>query len=155
MTFRIVGIDPTPFIALYGLDDESLRQAGAVRYTVNNMPGFPDRVEMRDMAIGESALLVNYFHIPQQTPYRSSHAIFIREGAQAQYNSIEIVPEVMKIRTLSVRAFDAEHMMKDAALVEGQHAAELFKKMLACKEVSYLHVHNAIRGCYSGRVERA
>jgi len=39
--------------------------------------------------------------------------------------------------------------------VEGVEAEPLFIGMLERGEVAYLHVHNAKRGCYAARVDRA
>jgi hypothetical protein len=58
-------------------------------------------------------------------------------------------------RLLSVRAFDVHHMMIDADVGEGTQAAEMFKRFLDNPQTSYLHVHNARRGCYAARVERS
>ena len=47
---------------------------------------------------------------PGNTPYRATHAIFVHEGgAEATRDGVGEVPEVMKIRPLSLRAFDARH----------------------------------------------
>ena len=64
------------------------------------------------------------------------------------------MPETIRTRLVSVRAFDAADMMVDAEVLEGSQAAELFERFLANPAVSYLHVHNARRGCYAARVER-
>jgi hypothetical protein len=45
--------------------------------------------------------------------------------------------------------------MIDAEVCEGTEASELFERFLAEPRTSYLHVHNAKRGCYAARVERA
>lgn len=45
-SFRIRGLSPEPFRPLFGLSEEALRQRGAVRYVVDEKPGFPDRVEL-------------------------------------------------------------------------------------------------------------
>ena len=65
------------------------------------------------------------------------------------------VPEVLASRTLSVRAFDEAGQMLDAAVVNGREAAPAFERLLAVPGVAYLHVHNAGRGCYAARVDRA
>ena len=62
MSFRIIGLDPGPFAPLHALSDEALVARGARRCTVTAKPGFPDRVELRDLEIGETALLLNYMH---------------------------------------------------------------------------------------------
>lgn len=155
MTFRILGIDPTPFLPLYGLDDGALAAAGVRRYRVDRPAAFPDRVEMRDLEPGETALLVNHTHQSADTPYRASHAIFVREGATQPYAAVGEVPDVLRTRTLSVRAFDAAHMMVDADLADGCALEATIARMFGRQEVAYLQVHYARRGCYAARVERA
>jgi len=155
MSFRVKGLEADQFVHLYGLSDEELRAQGVLRYRADSSPGFPDRIEMRDAQPGEHLLLLNHEHLPVDSPYRSNHAIFVREGARKAYDEIDQVPAVMAVRQLSVRAFDDLGMMRDAALVDGREAATMFERLLADPAVSYLHVHNAARGCYSGRVERA
>ena len=154
-TFRIRGLSPEPFTHLYGLDDAALAAQGAKRYVVDEMPGFPDRIEMRDLEVGELALLVNYDHLPVDTPYRSSHAIFVREGATETYDSVNEIPEVMRSRLLSLRAFDSKGMMLDADVVDGNSIEALIGRFFENPDIEYIQVHNAKRGCYSGRIDRA
>jgi hypothetical protein len=155
MSFRIRGLSPEPFRHLFGLDDEALAAAGARRCVVDHAPGFPDRIELRDLAPGETALLLNYVHQPADTPFRASHAIFVREGATAAYEAVDRIPEVIRIRPISLRAFDAGHMMVDADLAEGAGLEGAIERLLAQPEVAYLHAHYAKRGCYAARIERA
>jgi hypothetical protein len=155
MKFRVSGLLPEPFRALFGLADDELARLGVKRYVADKSPGFPDRIEMRDVAIGERVLLLNHVCQPAATPYRASHAIFVREGADAPYQSFDQIPEVMKIRPLSLRAYDRADMMIDADLAEGDGVASSVERLLANPEVAYIHAHNAKRGCYSGRIDRA
>ena len=154
MPFRVSGLNPEPFCHLYGLSEAQLLAQGARRYTVDKTPGFPDRIELRDLAPGETALLVNYTHQAADTPYRASHAIFVREGAQKCVSVIEEIPEVMQRRMLSLRAFDAAHMMVDATLVDGRQARETVERLLSNDSVAYIQAHYAQRGCYAARIER-
>ena len=114
MSFRISGLDPAPFRHLYGLADEELARLNVRRYVVDAKPGFPDRVEMRDPEPGETVLLLNYVHQPAETPYKSSHAIFVREGAQSRYEAVDEIPEVFHGRMISLRAFDDAGDMVEA-----------------------------------------
>ena len=154
MSFRVSGLNPEPFCHLYGLSEAQLLAQGARRYTVDKTPGFPDRIELRDLAPGETALLVNYTHQAADTPYRASHAIFVREGAQKCVSVIDEIPEVMQRRMLSLRAFDAAHMMVDATLVDGRQARETVERLLSNDSVAYIQAHYAQRGCYAARIER-
>jgi hypothetical protein len=155
MSFRILGLDPAPFRRLYGLSDEALAAQGARRYIVDATPGFPDRVEVRDLEPGEAAILVNYTHQPADTPFRASHAIFVREGAATAYEAVDAVPDVLRQRPLSLRAFDGEGMMTDATLVDGAEAEGAIERLLGDPAVAYIQAHYALRGCYAARIERA
>ena len=155
MTFRITGLAPDPFRALFGLDDAALALHGAIRYRVDSEFGFPDRIELRDATPGDTVLLVNHVHQPADTPFRASHAIFVREGATTPFDAIDTVPDVLRRRMLSLRAFDAAHMMVDAALVDGREADAAIARLLTNPAVEYLHAHFATRGCYAARVDRS
>ena len=155
MTFRITGLQPDSFQPLFGLPDDELARRGVKRYVADKPQAFPCRIEMRDAAPGETVLLLNHVCQPADTPYRASHAIFVREGAAAAYNCVDEVPAVMRARLLSLRAFDADGMMIDADVVDGAAVEPLIARLFANPDVSYIHAHNAKRGCYSGRIDRA
>lgn len=155
MSFRITGLDPEPFRPLFGLSGAALALHGARRCVVDAKPGFPDRVELRDLEPGETALLLNHLHQPADTPFRASHAIFVREGAETAYDGVDTIPEPLRLRPLSLRAFDAEGMMVDADLVDGAEAERAITRLLAAPRAAYLQVHYARRGCYAARIERA
>ena len=155
MAFRITGLDPKPFAHLYGLPEAELARLGVRRYVADAKPGFPDRVEVRDAEPGETVLLLNYTHQPADTPYRASHAIFVREGAQTAYDAVDTVPEPLRLRPISLRAFDARDEMIDADLVEGSVLEDAIHRVLANPAVAYIHAHYAKRGCYAARIERA
>ena len=152
--FVIRGLDPAPFAALYGLSDAALAEQGVVRMAVDARPGFPCRVSLEDVDIGETVLLLNHEHLPVETPYRQSHAIFIREGAAEPARFENAIPDQLAIRTLSLRAYDSDGMMTDADLVEGRELPALIDRFFADPAVAYLHAHNAKRGCFAARIDR-
>ena len=154
MSFRILGLSPDQFRPLFALPDAELDQLGARRVIADDR-GMPCRVSMAHAEVGEELLLLNFEHQPANTPYRATHAIYVRRIAQQAFEAVDFVPEVLVSRLLSVRAFDAQHMMIDAEVCDGMQAAEVFERFLANPQTSYLHVHNARRGCYAARVERA
>jgi hypothetical protein len=155
MRFRVTGLSPEPFRNLYGLSDQELARKGVKRYIVDKKPGFPDRIEMRDAEIGEQLLLLNHMCQPADTPYRATHAIFVREGAENTYDRVGEIPEVMRVRLLSLRAYDAVGMMLDAEVVDGKDVEGVIARFFESSHVAYIHAHNAKRGCYSGRIDRA
>lgn len=155
MPFRIAALSTEPFHHLFGADDATLEAAGARRMTVDSYPGFPCRISLQDAPIGETVLLLNYEHQPARSPYQSSHAIFVREFAsQAQLEPGQ-VPEQLRRRLLSIRAFDEDDMIIDGDVVDGDAFERPALAMLAKTAVRYLHVHNAKHGCFAARVDRA
>jgi hypothetical protein len=155
MSFRIRGLSPAPFLPYFNLPDAELAAFGIIRYVVDSDPGYPDRIELRDAAIGDTVLLLNHVCQDADTPYRASHAIFIREGATQQYDAVDQVPASLRIRLLSLRAYDEHGMMLDADVVEGNAIESVIARLFSQPDISYIHVHNARRGCYAGRIDRA
>jgi len=155
MAYRIKGLDPESFRKFFGLSDDELARNGVVRYTADSHPGFPDRVAMRDLEIGETALLLNHEHLPVASPYRSCHAIFVHEGADTAYDRVDVVPDVMKRRPIALRGFDDKGFMVDADIVEGDAVEPLILKLFENPDIDYIHAHYAKRGCFSGLIERA
>lgn len=155
MSFRITGLDPTPFAGLWDLDDEALAARLARRVTVTAKPGYPDRVGLDDLEIGEQALLVNFEHQSGHSPYQSRYAIYVGRGRSVPAVVVDAVPPALAARTLSVRAFSASHDVVDAVLVEGRDLTPRIEALFADPRVAYLHVHYAKFGCYAARVDRA
>lgn len=155
MSFRVLGLDPNHFSPLYGLSDADLAAAGAKRCVVDATPGFPDRVEVCNLDVGDRAILLSYEHEPADTPYRSRHAIFVREGASRALDVADVVPYAIRIRPISLRAFSDEGDMIDADLVNGEALVPLIERFFSNPAVAYLHAHYATRGCYAARIVRA
>jgi hypothetical protein len=153
MNFTVSGLSPAPFQPLYGLSDGELATRRARRVVVDGS-GFPERIEMRDAQAGETVLLVNFEHQGADTPYRSSHAIYVREGATETWSGHHL-PEVMRKRLLSLRGFSTDGSMIDADVVEGSEAEPVIERLLADPAVAYIHAHYAKPGCYAARIDRA
>ena len=81
-------------------------------------------------------------------------AIYVRRGEE-RYDRIDEVPEQLRVRTLAVRAYDADAMLVGWELVEGRDLEPAIEKLLANRRADYLHIHFAAPGCYAARVERA
>ena len=111
MSFRIRGLPAEQFSHLFALLDEELAKHHAVRRTADDRnPGYPCRVSLTDSKPGDELVLVNYEHLPVDSPYRMRFAIFVRKGDQT-YDAVDRVPEQLRKRTLAVRAFDSTGMM--------------------------------------------
>lgn len=155
MALRILGLDASPFVHLYGLPDGELATRGVIRQRVEEPHSAPDRIELRDAEPGQTVLLLNHEYQAADTPYRGRHAIFVREGATKRFDAVGEVPDALRRRLLSLRAFDSAGMMIDADVVEGTSLEGLAERLLDDPRVAYLQAHHARRGCYAARIERA
>ena len=155
MTFQISGLPAATFAPLFSLSDAQLAERNIRRIRVDSSPGFPCRVSLRDAAVGETVLLLNYAHHEHATPYAARHAIFVRERAEDCGLAPGQLPEVFSGRVLSIRAFDDLHDMVAADLAEGEGVKTCIDAMFQNAAVAYLHVHNAKPGCFAARVDRA
>lgn len=155
MSFRILALPRDPFVPLFALDNSALEARGVVRKIADAKPGFPCRVSLADAEIGETVLLLNYEHQPANTPFRASHAIYVRHDALQAECRVGDVPEVLRSRTISLRGFDAEHMLIAADLADGALLEATIEAMLGDPRVNYVHLHYAKPGCYAARAVRA
>jgi hypothetical protein len=155
MGFQISALNIDQFSHLFGQDQETLAKQGVQRIVVDSNPGFPCRISLQDAEVGEKVLLMNYEHQPKPTPFRSSHAIFVRECASQAVPARNEVPKMFRHRLLSVRAFDAAGMMIDADVIHGERLESLIGRMLDNESTDILHIHNAKLGCYAAMVERS
>lgn len=155
MTFQIHALHQDEFAPLFDLSDEDLSRRNARRQVVREHPGTPCRVSMQDAQIGDTVLLLNYQHLPARSPYRATHAIFVREGVRQARIAPGEIPDVLARRLISLRLFDADHMMIDADVVQGRDLGSALRAGFADKGTAYIHLHNAKPGCFAAKVTRA
>lgn len=154
MSFQLSGIPYEPFASLFLLSDQELIARGARRVVAHEKPGFPCRVSLADAEIGEELLLLPFEHQPAASPYRASGPIFVRREARRPTLAAGEIPAYVAVRQISVRAYDAAHMMIDAAVCDGRAAADIITRMFEKFAAGYIHLHNAKPGCYSCRADR-
>ena len=155
MSFRILGLSPEPFAALFGLPDAALLAKGVHRVVADEPHSAPCRITLDDAEPGERLLLLNHEHQPAASPYRASGPIFVRERAAHRFDTADVVPPALRRRTLSARAYDRSGMMVQGQLTPGADLAGLLKDWLEDEKVEEVHLHYAARGCYAARAVRA
>jgi len=149
MAYRISGLDPADFS-----DADALLAAGAIRVTADSKPGYPCRVTLEDVEPGESLLLLNHVSHDVATPFRSAYAIYVRAGAAAAPEYIDSTPALLEHRTLGLRGFDADGMLRRASVAGPGEADGAIRRLFDHDEIAYIHIHNAGAGCFLARAER-
>jgi Protein of unknown function (DUF1203) len=154
-SFKLVGLPFEPFSHLFALSDAALAARNARRVFATAKPGYPCRVSLSDAEIGEELLLLPFEHQVANSPYRSSGPIFVRKAAAPAQVEAGVVPDTVRTRLISVRAYDVGHLMTEATVCAGTETATAIQNMFAREEIAYIHLHNANRGCFSCAVVRA
>jgi len=152
--FRIHALSASQFQPLFALSDDELAARDIRRAVADGPNSFPCRVSLRDAAPGERLLLLPYEHHAVATPYRASGPVYVREDATEAKPSIGEVPEQLRRRLLSIRAYGEDGMMRIADIVDGKDIESLILRFLERVDVEYLHVHFAKYGCYACRITR-
>ena len=125
MTFQIKSLPIAPFAPFFHASDAQLDRMGARRLTADHTLGFSCRVSLAEAEIGDTLILCNFEYLAEISPYRASHAIYVRQGAVQATPAVDEVPMVL---TLGVFF---------------GHAA-----------ISYIHIHNAQPGCFAAKATR-
>ena len=154
MVYRITGLSPEPFSALFAMDAAALAERTAERVTATAKPGFPCRISLEDAEPGEELILLHHVTHDVATPYRSAYAIYVRAGVtSATY--VDAVPPVMVNRPIALRGFDASGRLKGASLAAPGTADAAIRSLFDDDAIAYIHAHNAAHGCFAARVDRA
>jgi hypothetical protein len=155
MSFQISGLSGADFASLFDLTDAQLAARGMSRLQADSDFGYPDRISLADASIGEDLILLSYDHQPASSPFKACGPIFVSRRAGADpVSHLDFVPASLARRPISLRAYDEAGMMIDAELVDGAVLAGVIERQLSNNNVSYLHAHYALRGCFAARIDR-
>ena len=152
--FRCVPIDTdvAERFRATGLDEGG----NPVRRMIAPATGFPCRVCLRDAAVGEPVLLGSY-HLPRPRGiYWTPSPIFVHAAPCTPFAAVGTVPEIVRGRLVSVRAYDDG----DQCLYDLGHSGEgggidaPLAHALADKRTAFVNIHTAKPGCLLCRVER-
>jgi hypothetical protein len=152
--FQVKALPYNQFAHLFSASKEELENIGAVKMIVNEHPGFPCRVSLQDVEIGEEVILLPYQHQKTDSPYQATGPIFVRKNAIEATLAINEIPTMLLHRLLSLRCYNEASIMIDANVVEGKVISETLQELFANKDIVYVHIHNAKPGCYNCVVER-
>src|SRR5438876_7149984 len=142
-SFQLMGIDHEQFEPLFQLTDDALmRRHGAVRCHASESPGYPCRVSLQDAQVGEELLLLPYLHQPAASPYRASGPVYVRRGAKRRVLPVDELSSYVTTRLMSVRVYDAAHMMVAASVCDGTSLAQEIRRFFGNRQASYMHLHN-------------
>ena len=149
MAYRISGLNPAAFA-----DTEALLAAGAIRVRAESKPGFPCRVTLEDAEPGESPVVAQpcLARRGDALPVDLRHLCSRRRVRSAGH--VDTTPGFLDHRTLGLRGFDADGMLRRASVAGPGEADTAIRGLLDHDEVAYIDIHNAGAGCFMARAER-
>lgn len=154
MAYRIEGLTPQAFENLFGMTDGELAARGAMRVTADKPTGYPCRVSLRDADEGEELVLLNHASHDVDGPFRTTYAIYVRKDAEAPASFIDEAPLYLDRRTLSLRGFGADGLLKHALLAMPGEADAKIRALFERADIDTIHAHAATYGCFLARIER-
>ncbi|KAI1310738.1 hypothetical protein F5Y03DRAFT_392184 [Xylaria venustula] len=109
--------------------------------------------------VGDEMLLLSYDPFLGKSPYQCASPIFVHSKPACKLAAVPSsggpVPEMLRHQVLSVRAYDAAHMMRGAEVVDGERLSEALGRLLGdAPETEYFHVHYGAPGCFAVRLDK-
>jgi len=148
-SFRLTGLAPELFAPLFDLSDAQLAQRGIARCIAPPDATWPCRVSLVQATPGEELLLLPFVHQPATSPYQASGPIYVRRGAPRAVLAPGEVPDIVRSRLISIRAYDTRHWIVDGMVREGALVGAELARLMQREDVAYVHLHNAGRGCFA------
>jgi hypothetical protein len=111
--------------------------------------GEPVRCCLRDAALGDELLLVNYEPPLPESPYREKGAVYVHARPCEEPPVQSVYPPDWRQRPQVLRAYDARGWIHDATTVhDGTDPERALRDVLAQPGVVQVHSRNVAYGCY-------
>lgn len=146
---------PYQFQPITTTEADGLREIGGPVYIADEKPSYPCRHCLQDAEIGEELILVSHDPFLVTSPYRCASPIFLHRLSCPPAAASVAIPDQLTCRQLSVRSFDEQGMMIDAAAIDGPELDRTARRLFDEPTSVALHVHNAPRGCWATTLVRS
>jgi|SRR5579872_794543 len=118
---------------------------------------YPCRHCLSEACAERGMLLLSHQAEEPRSVYGHPTAIFLCSQACTRFDQLDAIPEIVRDRHVSLRAFKRDGMMlygSNELAEDGGHDAAV-RRILAHEEVAFINVHTAKAGCFLCRIVRA
>jgi hypothetical protein len=118
---------------------------------------YPCRHCLREASGKPGMLLLSYQTPEPKSVYGHPTAIFMCASDCDRFNQPDMIPDIVRNRLVSFRAFRSDRMMiYDASeIAEGNGHDAAVRRIFARDDVAYINAHTARPGCLLCHIERA
>jgi hypothetical protein len=135
--------------------EEARRNPDAVPAVAGDGP-YPARCCLSDAEDADGVVLSSVMPFRGESPYAARSPVYVHaERCAGRRAERDVVPEMLRGRLLSVRAYDGAHMLTGTEVLPGSDLEGAIERLLSDARGAYLHVHFAGPGCFACRIDRA
>jgi len=135
--------------------NDARRSPSAVPAAAGDGP-YPVRCCLSDAHDDAEVVLTSVMPFRGESPYAARSPVYLHaERCAGHAGQAGVVPEMLRSRLLSVRAYDDAHMLTGTEVLPGTELEGAIERLLGDAPGAYLHVHFAGPGCYACRIDRA
>jgi Protein of unknown function (DUF1203) len=135
--------------------EDARRSRGAVPAATGDGP-YPVRCCLADVEDGAGVVLASVMPFRGESPYATRSPVYVHAAQCAGHaEQPGTIPDMLRGRLLSVRAYDGAHMLTGTEVLPGTDLEGAIERLLGDAPGAYLHVHFAGPGCYACRIDRA
>jgi hypothetical protein len=148
-----------PTFTVHALPDavaeEARHSPGAVPAVAGDGP-YPVRCCLSDAHDATGVVLTSVMPFRGESPYAARSPVYVHaERCAGHAEEPGAVPEMLRGRLLSVRAYDGSHMLTGTEVLQGTDLEPAIDRLLGRDPGAYIHVHFAGPGCFACRIDRA
>ncbi|OBQ96082.1 DUF1203 domain-containing protein [Mesorhizobium sp. AA23] len=124
---------------------------------ISDGDGVPCRHCMKNVATGDSYLILAYRPFPELQPYAETGPIFLHADECQRPAEADALPEMLQSSDYIVRGYgkDDRIVYGSGAVVPTGDIAARAETLFERDDIAYIHVRSARNNCYQCRIERA
>jgi hypothetical protein len=140
----------------------ALQRGGADAYGqlpqqwISDGSGVPCRHCLKNVAAGESYLVLAYRPFPALQPYAETGPIFLHAEACERAGENETLPEMLESSDYIVRGYGADDRIVygTGGVIPTDGISDRAQALFERDDIAYIHVRSARNNCYQCRIER-
>jgi hypothetical protein len=155
VTYRVLPFPPEVASHARATRSDSFGHAGLRPIRVDESPGYPCRVCLREAAVGDEVFLIAHRASPVEHPHSVVGPVYVHAHACVPWAAAGSLPPIVSTRSMALRAYDAAGDLVACDLAEGPQLDAAIARLFEDSRAAAVHLHFARAGCFACRLERS